>query len=145
MRQIADVDQIFEDENMERPSVEEWLKEAREEKSADRCGMYLTHIGTVRKTPRSKVRGGDPTDRNVVGMSFDFDKDAVDEAIRRTLQMKGIYCVKVWLNKGMLRTGDEIMQVLVGGDIRDHVLEALTSLVSELKTNCVKETEIYAC
>ena len=130
---------------MTRPSLEEWLKEAKSEKSADRCGMYLTHIGTVRKTPRRKVRGGDTSVPAVAGMAFDFDKEAVDAAIRRTLQMKGIYCVKVWLNKGMLQTGDEIMQVLVGGDIRDHVIEALTSLVGELKTNCVTEKEIYAC
>ncbi len=59
--------------------------------------------------------------------------------------MEGIYSVRVWLNRGTLKTGDAIMQVLVGGDIRDHVLKALTELVSELKNHCVTETEIHAC
>ena len=72
---------------MTRPSVEEWLKEAKTEKDAKKCGMYLTHIGTVRQTARKRVRGGDTSVPAVAGMEFDFDKDAVDAAIRRTLQM----------------------------------------------------------
>ena len=33
--------------------------------------------------------------------------------------------------------------VLVGGDIRPHVIDALQALVGEIKTRCVTETEIY--
>ncbi len=57
--------------------------------------------------------------------------------------MPGIYYVRVWLNEGELKTGDDIMFVLVGGDIRPHVVDALQSLVAEIKTNCVIEKELY--
>ena len=48
----------------------------------------------------------------------------------------------VWLNRGELQVGDDLMLVLVGGDIRPHVIAALESLVSALKTGCVTEEEL---
>ena len=36
-----------------------------------------------------------------------------------------------------------VLLVLVGGDIRPHVIDALQALVGEIKTRCVTETEIY--
>ena len=57
--------------------------------------------------------------------------------------MEGIHYVRVWLNSGTLRTGDDIMLALVGGDIRPRVMAALDQLVSDLKNNCVTEKELY--
>ena len=68
----------------------------------------------------------------------------MDAAIAEAKALPGIFTVRVWLNEGELEVGDDIMLVLVGGDIRPHVIDALQSLVGEIKTNCVRETEIYA-
>ncbi len=57
--------------------------------------------------------------------------------------MTGIGYVRVWLNEGELELGDDIMLVLVGGDIRPHVVDALQALVGEIKQHCVTETELY--
>ncbi len=57
--------------------------------------------------------------------------------------MPGICYVRVWLNQGELEPGDDMMRVLVGGDIRPHVIDALQALVEEIKSNCVKEKEIF--
>ncbi len=35
------------------------------------------------------------------------------------------------------------MLVLIGGDIRPHVIDALQSLVGEIKNHCVTETEKF--
>ena len=67
----------------------------------------------------------------------------MDAAIKKTRAMPGIYYVKVWLNEGRLELGDDIMLVLVGGDIRPRVIDALQSLVGEIKQHCVVEKEIY--
>ena len=56
--------------------------------------------------------------------------------------MPGIYHVRVWLNEGELRLGDDIMLVLIGGDIRPHVVDALQYLVGRIKNECVQEREI---
>ena len=57
--------------------------------------------------------------------------------------LPGIFFVRVWLNEGELKVGDDIMLVLIGGDIRPHVIDALQSLVGEIKNRCVSETERY--
>lgn len=64
-------------------------------------------------------------------------------AVADTYKMTGIYYVKIWLNEGKLQVGDDIMYVLIGGDIRPHVEKALQYLVGKLKSECVTETEFY--
>ena len=126
-----------------RPSIDEWLEEAKKHESAEKIGMYLTHNGIVRKSAKAKVRYGEENTKEVSGMLFSYDKEKVEEAVAATYQLKGIYYIKVWLNEGTLQVGDDIMYVLIGGDIRPNVVEALQFLVGKLKNECVEETEIY--
>ena len=126
------------------PSMDQWLKEAKAHESAPKIGMYLTHNGTVRQTARAKVRCAEENTRGVTGMLFSYDKEKVDAAIAETYRMDGIYYIKAWLNEGELTLGDDIMYVLIGGDIRPHVVDALQYLVSRIKNECVSETEVYA-
>ena len=125
------------------PSMDAWIKEAKEDKSAPECGMYLFHNGIVRQSAKAKVRQGDISASDVKGMVFSYDKEKVEEAVENTQNMPGIGYVRVWLNEGQLEVGDNIMLVLVGGDIRPHVVDALQSLVGELKNHCVKEEELF--
>lgn len=125
------------------PSMDEWLKEAKADRSATECGMYLFHNGIVRQSAKAKVREGDDSAADVTGMEFSYDSDKVEAAVKKAQQMPGIGYVRVWLNEGQLRVGDDIMLVLVGGDIRPHVIDALQALVGELKNHCVKEEELF--
>ncbi len=125
------------------PSMDAWIKEAKEDKSASECGMYLFHNGIVRQSAKAKVRRGDISACDVKGMVFSYDKKKVEEAVKNTWNMPGIGYVRVWLNEGQLEVGDNIMLVLIGGDIRPHVVDALQSLVGELKNHCVKEEELF--
>lgn len=124
------------------PSIDAWLKEAKEHESAPRIGMYLTHNGVVRQSPRALVRLGDESAKPVTGMVFSYDREKVDAAIAAAYEMEGIYYIRVWLNEGRLELGDDIMLVLIGGDIRPHVVDALQYLVGRIKNECVSETEI---
>ena len=123
------------------PSIDLWLKEAKEDPEAVQCGMYLTHNGVVRQTARALVREGDTGAAPVTGMSFSYDAAGVEAAIADTRRMEGIHYVRVWLNEGELRVGDDIMLVLIGGDIRPHVVDALQYLVGRIKSRCVQEKE----
>ena len=127
----------------EKPSVDEWLREAKAEPGSRGCGMYLIHNGTVRETARAKVREAAEGTRPVTGMRFHCDAEKVGQAVERTRAMPGIGCVRVWLNEGELGLGDDIMLVLIGGDIRPHVIDALQSLVGTIKNECVVEQELY--
>lgn len=124
------------------PSMDTWLKEAKAHESAPKIGMYLTHNGTVRQSAKAKVRYGAEDTKPVTGMYFSYDQDKVDAMIEETYKLEGIYYIKVWLNEGQLEMGDDIMYVLIGGDIRPRVIEGLNYLVGRIKNECVVEKEI---
>ena len=124
------------------PSVDAWLKEAKAHETAPLCGMYLTHNGTGRQTAKAKVRYGAEDTQEVTGMYFSYDAEKVNAIIADTYKMEGIYYIKVWLNEGHLNMGDDIMYVLIGGDIRPRVVDALQYLVGRVKNECVVETEL---
>jgi len=124
------------------PSVDSWLKEAKAHESAPLCGMYLTHNGTVRQTAKAKVRYGAADTKAVTGMLFSYDEEKVNRIIEDAYQLEGIYYIRVWLNEGQLNMGDDIMFVLIGGDIRPRVVDALNYLVGRIKNECVTETEL---
>ncbi len=123
------------------PSIDQWLAEAKVLPQASEVGMWLTHNGVVRRTPKQKVREGIDDGSIVETLFFGYDEDKVARAIEQAREMEGIYHVRVWLNEGTLEVGDSIMYVLVGGDIRPHTIDCLQALVSEIKTNCVREVE----
>ena len=123
------------------PSIDAWLKEAKAHASAPLCGMYLTHNGTVRQTAKAKARYGEDA-ADVTGMIFSYDQEKVDSAIADAYKMEGIHYIKVWLNEGELTMGDDIMYVLIGGDIRPRVVDCLQYLVGRLKNECVVEKEL---
>ena len=123
------------------PSMDEWLKEAKTDPDALQVGMFLVHNGVVRQTPKAKVRQGIDDGSMVTGMEFTYDTAKVDTAIAETYKRDGIFYVRVWLNEGHLELGDDIMYVLIGGDIRPHVVDALQFLVEKIKSECVTEIE----
>lgn len=123
------------------PSIDEWLKEAKKDPASLQEGMFLVHNGVVRQTPKVKVREGIDDGSLVKGMEFTYDAAKVETAIDETYKMNGIFHVRVWLNEGHLQLGDDIMYVLIGGDIRPHVVDALQFLVGKIKSECVTEIE----
>ena len=127
----------------ESPPMDQWLREAKADPAALDCGMFLVHNGTVRQTAKARVRQGKQDAEAVTGMVFRYDPEKVDRAVEAAKQMEGIYYVRVWLNEGELSLGDDIMFVLVGGDIRPHVIDALQALVGTIKNECVVEQEVY--
>ena len=123
------------------PSIDAWLKEAKNHESAPKVGMYLTHNGTVRQTAKARARFGEDVS-DVTGMEFSYNEEKVNAVIQDAYKMEGIHYIRVWLNEGTLDVGDDIMYVLIGGDIRPRVVECLNYLVGRIKDECVVEKEI---
>lgn len=129
--------------NQEVPSMDQWLKEAKQHESAPQVGMYLTHNGIVRATAKDQVRFDCKDTLPVTGMVFSYDAKKVASVIQDTYTLDGIFYIRVWLNEGELQVGDDIMYVLIGGDIRPHVVKGLQYLVGRIKNECVLEKELY--
>ena len=126
----------------DKPSAEEWLKEAKSSEDAPMIGMYLIHNGVVRETAKSEIYDPGSEERKVNGMLFSADPGKTFKAIEDAFKLKGVYYVRVWVADGRLKTGDDIMQVLIGADCRPNCLDALTFLVGIIKNECVVEKEI---
>lgn len=116
------------------PSLDAWLAEVKRDPAAAGVGMYLCHNGVV----RSYSRDGKP----VAAMQLGVDRERLAEIVASAELMEGVSVVRAWVNEGELEVGDDIMYVLVGGDIRDHVFEALQALVRMIKTEVVTESEV---
>ena len=101
------------------PSMDTWLREAK-----------------------AQVRYGAEDTKPVTGMLFSYDEEKVNAVIEEAYKLEGIYYIRVWLNEGELKMGDDIMYVLIGGDIRPRVVDCLHYLVGRIKNECVVETEL---
>ena len=124
------------------PSLDQWLLEAKASPEAQQCGMFLSHNGVVRVTPKQQVREGVEGLGEVYAVEFSYDAAGVDAAIKEALTWPGVYYIKVWLNEGVLHVGDSIMYVLIGADIRPNCVDALLGLVGKIKNDLVVETEL---
>lgn len=117
----------------DRPSLDQWLAELKATDDFASTGMFLAHNGVV----RAHSRDGRP----VVGMTLSVDRDRLDEILATATLMEGVTHVRAWVNEGELVVGDDIMYVIVGGDIRENVFGALQALVRMIKTEVVAEAE----
>ncbi len=125
------------------PSIDQWLKEAKLDPKAAQCGMFLTHNGVVRVTPKQQVREGVEGLGEITQIEFSYDSAGVDAAVEEALTWPGVYYVRVWLNEGVLTVGESIMYVLIGADIRPNCIDALQRLVGKIKNDLVVEKEFY--
>lgn len=82
------------------PSIDQWLKEAKQDPKAAQCGMFLTHNGTVRITPKKQVREGVEGLGDVARIEFSYDEAGVEAAVEEALSWPGVYYVRTWLNEG---------------------------------------------
>lgn len=116
------------------PDLNAWVDEVKRSEQAPGIGMILMHRGIVRGHSRCGER--------VAGMVLDVDRSRLAEVLAEAEGWPGILAIRAWVNEGRLTVGDDIMAVLVAGDIRDNVLGALERLVSLIKKEVVSETEL---
>ena len=120
---------------MEVIMIEGWMKEIKKNCDPRSLGMILAHNGIVRAT----TKDGKP----VKAMRLTYDKAKLESAISSCKKKDGIADVKVWINEGELQIGDDIMNVCVAGRFRTDILPALQELLTTIKTEIVREEEIY--
>ena len=101
--------------------------------SFHKTGMIASHVGIV----RSFSRDG----KSVEAVDVEFDKAKIEQVIAEIRSRPGIVDVLIQTNTGHLEVGDEIMAVVVAGDIRENVFPALIDAVERLKSDASKKAE----
>ncbi|MEJ5226548.1 molybdenum cofactor biosynthesis protein MoaE [Thermodesulfovibrio sp.] len=115
--------------------IDNWIKEIKANPKSQSAGMILIHNGIVRETSKDG--------KAVKGMKLSYNKEKLEQAINQIKTKDGIIDVKVWINEGELKVGDDIMIVLVAGRLRTDVFPALQELVAKIKNEVVNEEEIF--
>ncbi|MGB9711497.1 MAG: molybdenum cofactor biosynthesis protein MoaE [Thermodesulfovibrio sp.] len=115
--------------------IENWISEIKRHPESSSIGMILIHNGIVRATSKN----GKP----VRGMRLSYNAKKLNMLIEEIKKQQGIVEIKVWINEGELKIGDDIMKVLVAGRLRTDVFPALQELVSKIKNEVVNEEEIF--
>lgn len=106
-------------------------------KFAENVGMVLVHNGVVRGWSR-----GDHSEVTSIDISVDHEKA---EQVRREIeQMEGIYKVVMEARSGLMKPGDDVLFLVVAGDIRENVKPALALMLDRIKAEAVTKKEHFA-
>jgi molybdopterin synthase catalytic subunit len=101
-----------------------------------RAGMILCHNGVVRDTSRDG--------RKVSGLTLSVDHEKLGQVIEAHKRKPGIIEILVEIAENRnLAVGDDIMLLVVAGDIRDNVIPALNDLLNAIKTTVTQKTEFF--
>ncbi len=102
---------------------------------AENVGMILIHNGVVRDWSRL-----DKAKVTAVEVTPDFAKI---EALRREyLQHPGIFEILVEAKEGTLHPGDDLLFIIVAGDLRENIKPVLAELLDRIKSEAVGKREI---
>lgn len=99
-------------------------------------GMILSHMGVVRATTREG--------REVTGLRVSVDQDGLARLIKDQKNRPGIVEVLVEIKADQdLSVGQDIMAIVVAGDIRERVIETLTDTLEEVKTKMTTKQQFF--
>ena len=109
------------------------IERVKKNTDPSKVGMITSHLGVVRRTSRDG--------REVTSLEVAYDQDALQAVVRDIKQMPGIAEVLVETREGRLKVGEEILVVVVAGDIRENVFPALVNAVNRIKKQASKKKE----
>lgn len=101
-----------------------------------RVGMILCHNGVVRATSR----GG----KEVSGLKVFVDHERLDRLVKTQRQVTGIVDILVDIAEDrLLSVGDDVMVLVVAGDIRETVISVLADTLNAIKTTVTRKEEFF--
>jgi molybdopterin synthase catalytic subunit len=106
-------------------NIENMISTLKGRPDFNKMGMIASHLGIVRGT----ALDGTP----VKALEIRFDRDRLNIIRSDIKELNGIVDVLIEVREGRLEVGEEIMAVVVGGDVREHVFSALIKTVDRIK------------
>jgi len=99
-------------------------------------GMILIHNGVVRASSRDG--------RGVSGLRVTVDHDKLQQIITTNKSKPGIIEILVEIAENRdLAVGDDVMLLVVAGDIRENVIAALEETLNAIKETVTAKTEFF--
>ncbi len=102
----------------------------------DQAGMVLCHNGVVRATSRDG--------RRVSGLRVKVDRQRLTAVIEAARRRPGVVDVQVEIAADRdLSVGDDVMVLVVAGDVRENVIAALEVTLNAITTTVTSKTEFF--
>jgi len=112
------------------------MEQIKQHPDYHKAGMILCHNGVVRETSRE----GD----EVTGLEITVDHKRLDQILSEQKKRSGIIEILVHINEGtILAVGDDVMFLVVAGDIRENVLGSLTDTLNLIKAEVTSKKQYY--
>ncbi len=117
-------------------NINSMLEQIKQHPDYQKAGMILCHNGVVRQTSREG--------QAVTGLKVDVDHQILDKIIRDQKKTPGIVEILIWINEGKnLNVGDDVMFLVVAGDIRETVIQSLTETLNRVKTEATSKVQFF--
>ena len=116
--------------------INKMMQDIKTHPDFDQVGMVLCHNGVVRATSRDG--------RNVSGLRVVVDHEKLRQILADQKQKPGILDIRVEIAEERdLSVGDDVMLLLVAGDIRENVIAVLSETLNLIKSTVTSKTEYY--
>ncbi len=101
-----------------------------------KAGMILCHNGVVRQTSREG--------QEVTGLTIDVDHSRLEQILEEQKNRPGIVEILIHIFEGQtLSVGDDVMYLVVAGNIRENVLAVLTDTLNLVKSEVTQKKQFF--
>ena len=118
-------------------SMDVLIKRVKSHPNISKAGMILCHNGIVRESDRSGSK-------KVRSLRVAVNREKIRDIVSWAKSQQGIVDVIVETLEGEFGIGDDLMYVVVAGDVRENVFNVMREVVEKVKQEGVSKTEIYA-
>lgn len=102
----------------------------------ENVGMILVHNGVVRGWSRKDHA-------NISAIEITPDHAKIKALCEEFEKRPGIFRAVAHANGGLMQPGDDVLFIIVAGDIRENVKPALADLLDRIKSEAVTKREIF--
>ncbi|MBU4317524.1 MAG: molybdenum cofactor biosynthesis protein MoaE [Proteobacteria bacterium] len=117
-------------------NAQDLIQKIKQHPDFNKVGMILCHNGVVRGTSRDG--------RQVTGLKVSVDHEKLKTVLETHKKSPGIVEILIEIaEEKVLHIGDDVMFLVVAGDIRDHVLATLGDTLNAVKTTVTTKEEYF--
>lgn len=118
-------------------NLNELIETVKKHPDYHKVGMILCHNGVVRSTSRDG--------RRVSGLRVSVNHEKLRQITEAQKAKPGIVEIRVQIAENQhLSVGDDVMLLLVAGDIRENVIAVLSDTLNAIKTTVTEKTEFFS-
>lgn len=112
------------------------INQIKQHPDFSKAGMVLCHNGVVRDSSRE----GEP----VEALEVTVDHDTLNDIIETQKKREGIVDILIHINEDQkLAVGDDVMFIVVAGNIRENVIASLTDTLNLVKSRATSKKQYF--